>query len=86
MDNDWAGHISFLSFLSFLQPGSAGRSLARRRKKPNAFAASAADDSGLSNLPLAISLPGAAFRIDSISEPGTPGRNLPLTPDSLTSP
>ena len=42
------------------QPGSAGKSEARSRKKPNALAARAAEDSGLSNFPVPISLPGAA--------------------------
>ena len=46
---------------------------ARWRKNPKAFPASAAEDSGLSNLPRPISLPGAARKIASISSAGTPG-------------
>ena len=57
------------------QPGSGGKSRARFRKKPRALAARAADDAGLSNLPLAISSPGAARNAASTSAPGIPGRN-----------
>jgi hypothetical protein len=47
------------------QPSSAlpeirGSIAGRSRKKPNAFATRAAEDSGLDNFPLSISLPGAA--------------------------
>ena len=42
-------------------PGRGGRSPGRLRKKPKVFAARAAEDSGLSNFPRAISLPGAAL-------------------------
>ena len=37
------------------------RSSGRLRKKPKVLAARAAEDSGLSNFPLTISLPGAAL-------------------------
>ena len=47
--------------------GKGGRSCGRLRKNPKALAANAAEDSGLSNLPLAISLPAAASNIRSIS-------------------
>jgi hypothetical protein len=40
-------------------PGNGWRSLGRIMNGPNVLAASAADDSWLANLPLAISLPGA---------------------------
>ena len=56
--------------------GEGDRTPARWRKNPKALAASAAEDSGLSNSPLSISLPGAPRKILSISAPGTPGSHL----------
>lgn len=67
--NDRAGH------LASGHPGNRGKDSARPRKYPKALAASAADDSGLSNFPLSISLPGAFPYMRSISRPGTPERN-----------
>ena len=69
-DSERAGHTTRP------QSGKGGKSRGRLRKNPKALAANAAEDSGLSNFPLAISLPAAALNISSISGPGTPGRNL----------
>lgn len=57
------------------QPDNCGITFACPRKYPKVLTASAADDSGLSNFPLSISLSGAFLYMRSISCPGTPGRN-----------
>ena len=56
--------------------GSGGSLPGWSRKNPNAFATSAAEDSGLANLPLAISLPGAAPYNARMRAIGTPGNRL----------
>ena len=71
-DSEWAGHVTRS------QPGKGGKSCGRLRKNPKALVAKAAEDSGWSNFPLAISLPCAALNIRSISSPGTPGSHLPV--------
>src|SRR5205823_3704415 len=54
-------------------PGRPGRGTLSSMKRPKTFAASAADDSGLSNLRLSISLPGAAAKISTIRSTGRCG-------------
>ena len=55
--------------------GQARESLLPPEKYPKALAASAVDDSGWSNFPLPISLPGTALYMRSISCSETPERN-----------
>jgi len=46
----------------------------RSRNRPKVFATSAAEDSGLANLPVSISLPGAAAKAARMRSAGRPGR------------